>query len=60
MSLTLSTVFSNMDEQDKELNRAIAKIALLKGINTAERKKFAVQERIQEEGKVIAKRFSKV
>lgn len=60
MPLTLSGVLSSIDEQEKELNRAIAKIALLKGINTAERKKFAIQERERVQIEQTKKRLSKV
>ena len=45
MALTLSGVLSKLNEEEKELNRAIAKIALLKGINTAERRQIALRER---------------
>lgn len=43
MPLTLSGIFSNLNAKEKELDRAIAKIALLRGINTAERRQVALK-----------------
>ena len=44
MALTLGGLCSTFGQEEQELNRAIAKIALLKGLNTKERKIVAVRQ----------------